>query len=192
MFCASSSTVPRPYLDLARSFGTALGARGHCLVWGGGAVGMMGEVARAAQRAGARLIGVIPRALLAREVAFEGAEEMIVTETLRERKQRMDELCDAFVALPGGIGTLDELVEAIALKQLGYHAKPIAVLNSDGFFDPLLEQIGRQIGGRFAPDSLWRLFTVVGTPEAALEHIEQTLKSASDGASPSAEPPAAG
>jgi uncharacterized protein (TIGR00730 family) len=161
VFCASSEAATRHQRAIAAALGTALGEAGWELVFGGGTIGLMGEVARAALRSGARVTGVIPERLAGREIAFVEATELIRTDTMRQRKALMDERSDAFVVLPGGIGTLEELVEIITLKQLGYHERAIVVLDPDGFWNPLLTQLRQIVDWRLADPSLLGLWQVV-------------------------------
>lgn len=177
VYCASSEAVAPDHRAVAAELGRALGEQGWGLVYGGGSVGLMGEVARAALAAGVHVIGVIPHLLAEQEVALHEVTELVRTDTMRERKAVMDERSDAFVVLPGGIGTLEELVEIITLKQLGYHARPIVVLDSGGYWDPLLEQLGRMVAEGMATPDLQELWEVTSTvPEtvaalrAAVEH----------------------
>ena len=137
VYCSSSLQIDNTYLDLAAEVGRRIAANGHGLVSGGGRVSMMGAVARAARAGGAHTIGVIPAHLMPLEVADTDADELIVVETMRERKRIMDERSDAFLALPGGLGTLEELFEVWTASSLGMHAKPVALLDPDGFFEPL-------------------------------------------------------
>lgn len=137
VYCSSSETIDPSYLLLATAVGERLAAAGHSLVSGGGRVSMMGALARAARAGGARTIGVIPEHLMPREVADSEADELIIVDTMRERKRVMDQRSDAFLALPGGIGTLEELFEMWTSLSLDMHAKPVAVLDPDGFYDPL-------------------------------------------------------
>lgn len=160
VYCASSNAIAEDYFTLARELGTAMAGRGLGLVYGGGSVGMMGELARAVQAAGGHVAGVIPQFLLDREVGYLQADELIVTTTMRERKRLMDERAAAFVALPGGFGTLEELLEILTLRQLGYHDKPIIIVNADGFFDPLLAQFERGFAGGFTHERYRRLYAV--------------------------------
>ncbi|HWB72565.1 MAG TPA: TIGR00730 family Rossman fold protein [Egibacteraceae bacterium] len=161
VYCASSQAVDPAYRQVAAQFGRALAAQGWGLVYGGGNVGLMGEVARAALAAGAAVTGVIPDRLAVREIALHHAGvELIRTDTVRERKAIMDERSDAFVVLPGGIGTLEELVEILTLKQLGYHDRAIVVLDSKGYWDPLLAQLERMIDERLAYPELRDLLVV--------------------------------
>lgn len=139
VYCGSRLGDSPQFAAAAQALGEALGRHGDTLVYGGGRVGLMGIVADATLAAGGRVVGVIPQALMAREVGHRGLNELIVVETMHERKQAMAERADAFVALPGGIGTLEELYEVWSWQQLGYHDKPVALLNVDGFYDALLE-----------------------------------------------------
>jgi hypothetical protein len=137
VYCSSAEPIEEPYLALARSVGSRLAAGGHSLVSGGGRVSMMGEVARAARAGGARTVGVIPEHLMPYEVADVEADELIVVDTMRERKRIMEARADVFLALPGGLGTLEEFFEVWTALSLGMHAKPVAVLDPDGHYDPL-------------------------------------------------------
>ena len=137
VYCASSDGIAAEYLTLAREMGVALAAAGHSLISGGGRVGMMGEVARGARAGGARTIGVIPEHLVPYELADTDADELIIVPTMRERKRLMEDGADAFVALPGGLGTLEELFEMWTSGSLGMHAKPVIVLDAGGFYAPL-------------------------------------------------------
>jgi uncharacterized protein (TIGR00730 family) len=138
VFCASGK-VPQEFEDLAAEVGAAIAAQGHTLVSGGGKVSMMGAVARAARAGGAHTLGVIPRALVDREVADTDADVLQVVDTMRQRKQRMDDAADAFLILPGGVGTLEEFFEAWTGGYLGLHDKPVVLLDHDGFYAPLLD-----------------------------------------------------
>jgi uncharacterized protein (TIGR00730 family) len=149
VFCASSERVARDVDQLAASVGTELGRRGWTLVSGGGSVGSMGAVASAARRAGAWTVGVIPRALVAQEVADRAADELVVTDDMRQRKGVMDERSDAFLALPGGIGTLEELFEVWVAASLGMHRKPVVVLDPDGVFEGIREAVARLVDAGF-------------------------------------------
>jgi hypothetical protein len=137
VYCSSAEQIDPAYVRLAAEFGAALADGGYDLVSGGGRVSMMGAVARAARAGGAHTVGVIPAHLIPYEVADTDADELVVVETMRERKRIMDERSDAFVALPGGIGTLEELFEMWTSRSLGMHGKPVLVLDADGYYDPL-------------------------------------------------------
>lgn len=137
VFCSSSESIDSSFLALADEVGTRLAAGGHGLVSGGGRVSMMGSVARAARAGGAHTTGVIPEHLMPLELADTDADELIVVDTMRERKRVMDERSEAFLALPGGIGTLEEMFEAWTAFSLGMHAKPVIALDHDDFYAPL-------------------------------------------------------
>ncbi|MBL8863271.1 MAG: TIGR00730 family Rossman fold protein [Planctomycetes bacterium] len=138
VFCGSAPGARPAYAAAARAFGALLARRGIDLVWGGGNVGLMGAVADAALAAGGRALGVIPEALAERELAHVGATELHVVRTMHERKALMADLSDAFAALPGGLGTLDETFEILTWAQLGLHAKPVGLLDVEGYWGPLL------------------------------------------------------
>jgi uncharacterized protein (TIGR00730 family) len=150
VFCASSELIPARYIELATSVGEQLARRGHSLVSGGGMVSCMGAVARAARAGGALTVGVIPETLRLREVADLDADELVVTPDMRSRKAEMDRRSDAFLVLPGGLGTLEELLEIWVARSLGMHAKPIVVLDPDGVFSPLQELLSGFVSAGFA------------------------------------------
>jgi uncharacterized protein (TIGR00730 family) len=139
VYCGSRPGLKASYTQAARELGAEIGRRGWAMVYGGGNVGLMGEVADTAMAAGARVTGIIPESLSAREVAHRGLTELHVVADMHVRKRMMAERADMFLALPGGIGTLEELFEVWTWHQLGYHAKPIGLLNVDGYFDSLLQ-----------------------------------------------------
>jgi uncharacterized protein (TIGR00730 family) len=138
VYCGSASPADPVYIDLARAVGKALAARGIGVVYGGGRLGLMGAVADAALAAGGEVIGVIPQALVDAEVAHRGCTELRVVADMHERKRLFTDLSDGFVTLPGGVGTMDELWEAVSWAQLGYHEKPVGLLNVAGFYDGLI------------------------------------------------------
>ncbi len=141
VFCSSSGRIDASYVELAAAVGTELARRGHSLVSGGGSVSCMGAVARAARAGGAHTLGVIPQVLLALEVADHAADDLLVTDDMRARKGLMDERSDAFLTLPGGLGTLEELIEIWVSRTLAMHGKPVVVLDPDGLYDPLRAQV---------------------------------------------------
>lgn len=141
VFCGSSAGANPAYARAARTLGTELARRGVAIVYGGGHVGLMGMLADAALDSGGTVIGVIPKALADREVAHHGLTELHVVQNMHERKAMMADLCDAFVALPGGYGTLEEFFEVVTWLQLGIHERPVGLLNVDGFYDPLIAMI---------------------------------------------------
>lgn len=173
VYCSSSNAIPAVYIEAARAMGLGMARRGWPLVFGGGSVGLMGMVAATMHEAGGHVIGVIPQGLLDREIGYIYADELIVTNTLRERKQIMDDRADAFVALAGGFGTLEELLEIMTLRQLEYHKKPIIIVNTDGYYDPLLAQFERLFEQGFTHERYRSLYNVVPTSEMALELLEQ-------------------
>jgi uncharacterized protein (TIGR00730 family) len=146
VFCGSSAPADPRYRDAARALGALIARRGVDLVYGAGSLGLMGELADAALGHGGRVIGVIPAGLFAREVGHAGLTELHEVASMHERKQLMYDLSDAFVALPGGLGTLEELAEVATWSQLGLHSKPVALLDVDGFWEPLVTQLDRMTG----------------------------------------------
>ncbi len=168
VYCASSNAIAEHYFSMARTLGTEMAQRGWTLVYGGGSVGLMGELARAVHAARGTVIGIIPQRLLDLEVGYLESDELIVTTTMRERKRLMDERADVFLTLPGGFGTLEELLEILTLKQLGYHSKPIVIVNLNGFFEPLLAQFARIYEEQFTHDRYRDLYRIVDDLESAL------------------------
>src|SRR5437764_11084940 len=154
VFCASSERIPQRYVDLDGEVGAEIARRGHTLVTGGGSVSCMGAVARSARAGGARTVGIIPEALLAWEVADEEADELVVTPDMRVRKGEMDRRSDAFLTLPGGLGTLEELLEIWVARILRMHDKPVVVLDPDGAFVHLRAQVERLVEDGFARPSV--------------------------------------
>jgi uncharacterized protein (TIGR00730 family) len=150
VFCASSERISSHYVELATQVGTELAGRGHSLVSGGGSLSCMGAVARAARAGGALTVGVIPEALQLRELADVAADELVVTPDMRTRKAEMDRRADAFLVLPGGLGTLEELLEIWVARALAMHNKPIVVLDIDDVFAPLRAQLQLLVDRGFA------------------------------------------
>ncbi len=167
VYCASGPTHP-DLLALAGRVGMAIAERGWTLVWGGGNVSAMGALASGARARGGRTVGVIPRALLRRELADVDADELIVTETMRERKQIMEDHADAFLTLPGGIGTLEEFFEAWTAGQLGMHDKPVVVLDPVGHYDGLWAWLRGLVGTGYVPRGALDRLVVVDGVDAAL------------------------
>ncbi|HZB50883.1 MAG TPA: TIGR00730 family Rossman fold protein [Mycobacteriales bacterium] len=172
VYCASSDRIDPGYLEVATELGTELGRRGHVLVTGGGSVSMMGAVGRAARAAGGHTVGVIPRQLVAMEVADHDSDELVLVETMRERKAEMDRRADAFVALAGGIGTFEELFEVWTAGSLGMHAKPVVVLDPDGFYRPLWDWLDQLADRGFVRRSALESLLRVGTVHDALTAAE--------------------
>ncbi|WP_109467477.1 LOG family protein [Albibacillus kandeliae] len=175
VYCGSRAGTRPAYADHARSLGQLLATEGWRLVYGAGDVGLMGEVARSAQLAGGDTFGVIPVHLVKWEVGKTDLTRYIVTETMHERKKVMFMNADAVVVLPGGAGSLDELFEVLTWAQLGLHAKPILILNTEGYWQPLLDLVDHVIDQGFADPSLAALLTEVATPEAAIETLRAAL-----------------
>lgn len=171
VFCGSSSGRDPIYAETARELGRALAMRRYGLVYGGGRVGLMGEIAAATLDAGGEAVGVIPHALLRREVGHGALTRLEVVDSMHERKARMAELSDAFIALPGGFGTLEEWFEIITWAQLGIHEKPCVLLNINGYFDPLLQMVDRAAGEGFIRAEHRKLFAVANTPADALDEV---------------------
>lgn len=177
VFCASSSLVPGHYVDLAAEVGREIALRGHDLVTGGGSVSLMGAVAAAARAGGARTVGVIPRALLEMEIADHASDELVVVDTMRERKAEMDRRSDAFVTLPGGIGTLEELLEVWTARTLGMHDKPVVVCDPDDAYAPLRAQIDQIVERGFARPSIRDALRWCSTATEAVDLAEGSGRS---------------
>ena len=164
VYCGSRFGASPVFLSAARALGQAIASRGWQLVYGGGNVGLMGATADAALEAGGQVVGVIPERLMNREVGHRGLSELHVVQTMHERKRLMAELADAFIALPGGIGTLEELFEVWTWRHLGYHDQPIGLLNVGGFYDPLLAFMNHTRDAGFIDDLQQAMLTV--SPDA--------------------------
>ncbi len=149
VFCGSSHGGNPAYAEAAKNIGSELARRGIGLVYGGGNVGLMGVVAAAALAGGGEVIGVIPEALMAKELGHRGIQDLRVVKTMHERKAMMADLADGFIAMPGGIGTFEEFFEIVTWAQLGFHSKPCALLNVNGFYDPLLHLLDHAIAEGF-------------------------------------------
>lgn len=172
VFCASSNKVPPVYHAAAAELGRAIGEEGWTLVYGGGSFGLMGVVARHAKSAGGRVVGVIPQKLIELEAANnDGCDELLVVEDMRQRKALLDERCDAFVTLPGGIGTLEELFEMLVGRYLGFHDKPIVLVNVNRFFDPLVELIRHGVEQHFINPRTYELMHVCETVAEAVAFL---------------------
>ena len=175
VFCASSRRLDERWLALARDTGRELAARGHTLVSGGGCVGMMGAVADGARAGGAHTLGIIPQNLVDLEVADTHADDLVVTDGMAARKTLMVDKSDAFLTLPGGLGTLDELFEVWTTATLAVHRKPVVLLNAHGFYTGLLEWLRTLPSVAFARRAALDLLIVVDTIPAALDAIESRL-----------------
>lgn len=172
IYCGSNTGTDPAHAGIARSLGAACAERGITLVFGGGAIGLMGVAADAALAADGRVVGIIPTFLEQPEIAHRGVSELVVVDSMHARKQRMFELSDAFVALPGGIGTLDETVEIITWRLLGLHDKPVLLVDHNGFWRPLLTLIDHCIDAGFAGAGLRDHYTVVDGLDALFARLE--------------------
>jgi uncharacterized protein (TIGR00730 family) len=173
VYCSSSEKVGQEYFAEARTLGRLIGEGGHSLVYGGCAIGLMGEVARAAKQAQAKVCGVIPESIHARGLAYDSCDELMVTPSMHERKLMMEDRADAYVALPGGFGTLEEFVQVLTLKSLHYHKKPIVLINLNGFYDPLLHLFSHFVEHRFARTQIQELYKVVAHSGEVIPYLEQ-------------------
>ena len=172
VFCGSSPGVRPDYVQAAEGFGRLLAQRNIELVFGGGSVGMMGAVARSTLAAGGKATGVIPRALLKKEIAQTGLSHMHVVESMHERKALMAKLSDGFVALPGGFGTLEEFFEVLTWAQLGFHHKPVALLDVAGFYAPMITLLEHMSAEGFVRPNQLRLVMTETNAEKLLARIE--------------------
>jgi uncharacterized protein (TIGR00730 family) len=177
VFCGSSPGVDPAYAQAAKTMGEGIAAAGMNLVFGGGNVGLMGVVAGAALHAGAHVTGIIPDFLRAREVEFPGLSELIVTDSMHTRKRRLFALADAFVVLPGGLGTFDETIEILTWKQLGRHTKPIILTDILGWAQPFVKMVNETVTRGFARDSALDLFEVQPDVPATLARLEAFSRS---------------
>lgn len=180
VYCGSRLGDREAYTEAAWQVGTEIGRRGWQLVYGGGRAGLMGRVADAALAAGAPVIGVIPQSLMDREVGHAGLSELHVVQTMHERKLLMAERSDAFLALPGGIGTFEELFEVWTWRQLGYHDKPVGLLNVDGYYDALLGFLEQTVTQGFVAPPQRALLQVEADPVRLLDDIGQLIPLATD------------
>ncbi len=180
VYCASSSQIAETYFIAAQELGRLLAENSIDLVYGGGARGSMGSLADAALAAGGTVIGVMPKFMVDLEWAHPGIHELMITDTMHERKAKMIENVDAVVALPGGSGTLEELVETLTMKRLGLFLKPIILVNLDGFYNPLIEQYQRFIDENFMDSRHSALWSVVQQPNQVLDAIASAQEWYSD------------
>lgn len=172
VYCASGMELAPKYYAAGEAVGRELAERGWGLIYGGGKAGVMGSVALAAKRAGAKVVGVIPDFMVARELAFRDADELIVVGSMRERRRIMEERASAFVTLPGGIGTLEELVEILVGRALNQHNKPLVLVNQDGYYDELLAFFRRMVREKFKSAGALELMAVANTVEQVWPLLE--------------------
>jgi uncharacterized protein (TIGR00730 family) len=168
IYCGSSPGIDPAYMDSARTIGQLIASQGHSLVYGGGHVGLMGAASDAALAAGGQVTGVIPQDLLDKEVGHGALTELIAVKSMHERKMKMASLSDCFIALPGGIGTLEEITEVLTWNQLGFHAKACGLLNVNGFFDSLLQLLDEMVEKRFLKVEHRAQLLVANTPAEIL------------------------
>lgn len=175
VFCASSERIDPRHLRLAADLGAGLAERGHVLVSGGGRVGSMGAVARAAREAGGTTIGVIPQAIADLEIADHDADTLVITGDMRERKGEMDARSDAFIALAGGLGTLEELLEIWVARTLAMHGKPVVILDPDGVYTPLRELVDSLVAGDFVRPAARDVVVWATSVAQALDAVEHGI-----------------
>jgi cytokinin riboside 5'-monophosphate phosphoribohydrolase len=172
VYCSSSRELAPAYTEAAEAVGRGLVGRGWGLIYGGGKVGLMGALARGVKAAGGRVVGVIPEFMKARELAFHEADELVIVATMAERKQAMIARADGFLALPGGIGTLEEIAEVLTLRYLALMKKPAVFYNQAGYYDDLLRFFDRMIRERFRASGMLGLYAVASTVEEIWPHLE--------------------
>jgi uncharacterized protein (TIGR00730 family) len=172
VYCSSSSAVPRAYFDAATALGAAIARQNWTLVYGGNFVGLMAAVAQGAREAGGKVIGITPQLMADKGIADKKCDELIVTNDMRDRKALLEERGDAFIALPGGLGTFEEVFEIIVGKQLHYHNKPIVLLNVDDYYRPLLAMVEHGIEQKFIKPAARELYFVAQTVSHAIEHLQ--------------------
>ena len=171
VYCSSSRDLAREYFEAGEAVGRALAANRWALVYGGNSVGLMKTVADATRAGGGRVVGITPQLMVDKGIHDALADELVITNGMRDRKALMEERGDAFLTLPGGLGTFEEIFEIIVGKQLKYHDKPIALLNVAGYFTPLLQMIEHGVEQRFIKPKVRELYFVADTVAAAVEHF---------------------
>jgi uncharacterized protein (TIGR00730 family) len=176
VYCGSRTGSDPSHMEAAKCLGDAIGKRGWRLVYGGGRVGLMGAVADAALAAGAEVIGVIPESLMRLEVGHQGLTELLVVKTMHERKQAMAERADAFAALPGGIGTFEELFEVWTWRHLGYHQLPIGLLDVKGYYEPLMSFLDRTVAEGFVNEAQMSMVTRHADVDALLDRLRAAAR----------------
>lgn len=176
VFCSSSNSVHEKYFEAAKNLGIAIGNSGNNLVYGGTSVGLMNQVAVSVKEAGGKVIGVVPKLINDYGISADYLDELIITPDMAERKTILREKSDAFVALPGGFGTLEEILEVITLKQLGYHNLPIVFVNTDGFYDFLNDQFELSYREGFAKEDYRDYYIFVNNYDSAMSYIQNYKK----------------
>ena len=180
VYCSSSDRLDAKYAAAAGAVGRTMTARGWGLVYGGGKTGLMGAVARAVKADGGRVVGVIPEFMKAKELAYEGADELVTVLTMRERKTIMETRADGFVALPGGWGTLEEMMEIITLRSLDVLRKPCVFFNQDGFYDDLLRFFEKMVREQFTKPSHRELYAMAATVDEVFAQLDNFRPSAAE------------
>lgn len=175
LYGASSSAIAKSYINPTEELGAKIAERGHTLIYGGGAEGLMGAAARGVYSQGGKIIGIVPSFLNVDGILFDNCDEMIFTETMRERKQLLEEKSDAFIVTPGGVGTFDEFFEILTLKQLGRHSKPIAVFNINGYFDSLIEQLKNAVRKQFMNPESFELCFFTDNADKLINYLEYAV-----------------
>ncbi|MBP3633968.1 MAG: TIGR00730 family Rossman fold protein [Oscillospiraceae bacterium] len=175
VYGASSNVISPAYIEAGEALGRAMAKRGHSLVFGGGASGMMGAAARGMTEGGGKIVGVAPRFFDVDGILYQQCTEFVFTDTMRERKSIMEEKADAFIMTPGGIGTFEEFYEILTLRQLGRHNKPIAILNVGDYYRPLIDMQERAIKQKFMKPECESLCGWFDDPEALLDYLETSV-----------------
>lgn len=173
VYGAASELIDRAYIEACEELGRRIAERGHTLVFGGGAEGVMGAVARGVESLQGRTIGITPDFFNVDGMLYDDCDEMIKTDTMRERKQLLEDKSEAFIVAPGGIGTFDEFFEILTLKQLSRHTKAIVIFNVNGYFNDLLNMMEKGYEGRFIKDECRELYEVLDNPDDVLDYIEK-------------------
>lgn len=171
VYCSSSGALEPHFADAARDLGAALAARGIALVYGGGAIGLMGECARAAKAGGGRVVGIITQKLKDHEQAWDGCDELAVVATMQERRRMLMDRGDGYIVMPGGLGTYEEFFEVLVARQLGDHVKPIAIVNHGRYYDPLIAMLEHGIEHRFVRPAIRGVLSVVDNGHDAIEAL---------------------
>jgi cytokinin riboside 5'-monophosphate phosphoribohydrolase len=171
VYCSSSAAVAREYFEAAQAAGRAIASNGWRLVYGGNLVGLMKTLAESCREAGGKVVGITPQLMVDKGIHDPLADELLITQGMRERKAIMEERGDAFLTLPGGLGTFEEIFEIIVAKQLKYHRKPIVLLNTSGYFDPLLAMLDHGIERQFIKPKARQLFFVADDVDEAVEYL---------------------
>ena len=172
VYGASSNNIDKSYIIAMENLGCEMAKRGHTLVFGGGANGLMGAVARGMTKGGGKIVGISPKFFDVDGVLYDKCTEFIYTETMRERKQLLEDMSEGFIVMPGGPGTLDEYFETLCLRQIGQHNKPMAVFNVNGYFDSIIRMFEKAVNENFVPEKSLSLFFVSDNPQKITDYFE--------------------